>query len=83
MPIVFTPRETKFYKETIKLDINNLHKIDVMITGEGIPLKLELEKSEDALIDFGIVRVGADVTKVVNLINSSKRTINLTFDCGH
>lgn len=31
VPILFTPRETKFYKETIKLDINNLHKIDINI----------------------------------------------------
>lgn len=35
VPIIFTPRETIKYDETIILDINNLHKIEVKITGEG------------------------------------------------
>lgn len=32
------------------------------------------------LIDFGIQRVGADVTKTIILINSSRKPITLTFD---
>jgi hydrocephalus-inducing protein len=47
IPISFTPRECIKYEEVITFDINNLHKIDVKITGEGIPFKLELEKTED------------------------------------
>lgn len=42
------------YNEVITLNINNLHTIDVRIMGEGIPMKLELEKSEDQIVDFGI-----------------------------
>ena len=45
--MVFTPREVLNYSETITLDINNLHKIDLKILGEGISFKLELEKTED------------------------------------
>jgi hypothetical protein len=30
--------------------------------GEGIPLKLELEKAEDQNIDFGVVRVNKDAS---------------------
>jgi hydrocephalus-inducing protein len=54
VPIVFTPRDYVKYQEVITLNINNLHKIDVVIKGEGAPMKLELEKSEDQIIDFGI-----------------------------
>jgi len=47
VPILFTPRECIKYNETIVLDINNLHKIEIKVKGEGIPLKIELEKTED------------------------------------
>lgn len=66
IPIIFVPREIKNYEEIISFDINALHKIDVKIVGEGIPLKLELERAEDNFVDFGTQRVGADVTKVVS-----------------
>ena len=57
----------KSYSETIKFDINGLHEIEFEITGEGCPLKLELLRAENKLVDFGIKAVGADDTKVVNL----------------
>lgn len=47
IPIIFTPRESKKYQDTITLDINGLQKIDVVISGEGVPFKLELERTED------------------------------------
>ena len=45
IPIVFTPREMIRYQETLTFDINSLNKIHVKIKGEGIPLKLEVEKT--------------------------------------
>jgi len=47
IPIQFIPRECIKYAETITFDINGLHKIDVNIAGEGVPFKLELDKTED------------------------------------
>ncbi len=47
IPIVFIPREVRKYDEVVTFDINGLHKIDVRLTGEGAPLKLELERTED------------------------------------
>jgi len=73
VPIVFTPRDYIKYNEIITLNINNLHTIDVKISGEGVPMKLELEKSEDQIIDFGVQRVGSDTTKMVYLVNQSKK----------
>jgi len=80
VPIVFTPRELTKYHETVEFDINGLHKIGVQIRGEGVPLKLELEKAEDTSVDFGILRIGGDVTKSVRLMNYGKRALALNFD---
>lgn len=44
IPIVFTPREYMRYDEDLIFDINGLNKIIVKVKGEGVPLKLELEK---------------------------------------
>jgi tRNA U54 and U55 pseudouridine synthase Pus10 len=57
-----------------------LHKIDVKIVGEGIPFKLELEKTEDQHVDFGVVRVDKDSTRTVSLINYSKKQLSITFE---
>ena len=80
VPVVFTPRDIQKYDETVTFDINGLHKIDVNIKGEGIPLKLELEKSEYANVDFGIQRVGSDATRTVRLANYGKKSITLNFN---
>ena len=78
VPIIFTPREIKKYQETITFDFNNLYTIDVVITGEGIPMLLELQDPDQALVDFGIVSVGGDVTKTVPLINKSKKPVTFS-----
>jgi len=44
VPIVFTPRDIMKYEETIQLDINNLHKMELKVMGEGIPFKIDLDK---------------------------------------
>lgn len=75
MPIYFTPREIKKYSEVVKLDFNGLYNIDLTITGEGIPMNLELKDPDQAYLDFGIVSVGGDVTKTVPLINKSKKPV--------
>lgn len=80
IPIHFTPRECIKYNETVTFDINGLHKIDVTLRGEGIPFKLELEKTEDQNVDLGIVRVGNELSRQVIVSNLSKRPISITFD---
>lgn len=46
-----------------------------------MPLKLELERSEDQNVEFGVQRVGSDVTKTVSLLNNSKKAIKISLDC--
>ncbi|EGR29178.1 hypothetical protein IMG5_161280 [Ichthyophthirius multifiliis] len=80
IPIIFTPRESKKYEETLTFNINGLHTIDVRIFGEGVPLKLELENSQDQNIDFGVVRVKDESSKIVKVSNQSRKPITITFD---
>lgn len=80
VPIMFTPREFKKYSEDFVFDINGLNKIIVKVKGEGIPLKLELEKTEDQNIDFGVTKVGSEASRTVSLVNNSKKKIEITFD---
>lgn len=75
VPIIFTPRVIKKYSETIKFDFNGLYTIDVTVTGEGIPMQLELVDPDQAVVDFGIVTVGADITRTVSLVNKSKQPV--------
>ena len=75
IPIIFTPREIKKYQETISFEFNNLYTIDVTITGEGIPMQLELVDPDQAVVDFGVVSVGGDVTRTIPLVNKSKKPV--------
>ena len=65
----------KKYSETIKFDFNGLYTIDVTVTGEGIPMQLELVDPDQAMVDFGIASVGADITRMVSLVNKSKQPV--------
>eukprot|EP00826_Nyctotherus_ovalis_P009987 TRINITY_DN12651_c0_g2_i3.p1 TRINITY_DN12651_c0_g2~~TRINITY_DN12651_c0_g2_i3.p1 ORF type:complete len:921 (+),score=283.65 TRINITY_DN12651_c0_g2_i3:189-2951(+) len=80
IPIIFTPRDICKYEETATFDFNGIYKTNVVVVGEGIPLVLELSKSEDQMIDFGIVKVGGDATKAVNLVNKSKRPVTFSIE---
>lgn len=79
---MFTPRAIETVKETVHFDINGIYKVSTVIKGEGIPLKLELASAEQEYVNFGVVRVGADVTKTVLLTNKSKRPVRLTLIDG-
>lgn len=63
-------------------DLNGLHKVNVLVKGEGIPLQLELKDPDQAFLDFGIVSVGGDVTKTVSLINRSKKPVTFSLTPG-
>ena len=75
IPIVFTPREIRKYAETIKLDFNGLYFVDVQVTGQGIPLNLDLKDPDQLLTDLGIVSVGGDVSRTVPVINRSAKAV--------
>ena len=80
VPIVFTPRELTKYNEIVVFNINNLQKVSVNIKGEGVPFKLEVENTEDQNIDLGIMRVGEEARRVVPIINTSRKKVEISFD---
>ena len=68
----------KKYTEVIRFDFNGLYTIDVTVTGEGIPMEVGLVDPDQAVVDFGIVSVGADITKTVQLVNKSKKPVTFS-----
>jgi len=82
VPILFTPRDHVVYQETIDFDINNIHKIQVKVKGEGCPVKLELGSRDQEIVDFGVSRAGVEKTKTVQLLNKSKRSVNFSLIDG-
>lgn len=82
VPILFTPRDINVYEETIEFDINNIHKVQVRVKGEGCPIKLELANRDQEIVDFGISRVNTEKTKIVQITNKSKRSVNFTLVDG-
>lgn len=75
IPIIFTPREIRKYHETIKLDFDGLYFVDLQVTGQGIPLNLDLKDPDHATTDLGIVSVGGNATRVVPIINRSSKSV--------
>jgi hydrocephalus-inducing protein len=80
IPIHFTAREIGKIDEIISFDINQLHKVDVRIQGEGVPMRLDLKRPEDSFIDFGICSVGSNNTMLIPIANHSRSEIKIDFD---
>lgn len=75
IPIIFTPREIRKYSETIKLDFNGLYFVELQVTGQGIPLNLDLKDPDHAMTDMGTISVGGNSTRIVPIINRSTKVV--------
>lgn len=80
IPIVFSPREVRKYKEKITFVINNNHEMHLIVEGEGCRFLLDVVHPTDDLIDFGSVLVGKEVHRKFVLKNNSRRMIPIDFD---
>ena len=78
IPIVFSPREVRKYKEKVTFIINNNHEMSVTILGEGCRFLLEVVSSDQ--VDFGSVLVGKEVLRKFVLKNNSRRRIPIDFN---
>jgi hypothetical protein len=78
IPIVFSPREVRKYKEKISFLVNNNHEMHVTVQGEGCRFLLDVVSSDS--LDFGSVLVGKEVLKKFILRNNSKRSIPIDFN---
>ncbi|MCQ2818255.1 MAG: hypothetical protein MJ252_13390, partial [archaeon] len=88
IPIRFIPREYTKYKDTVKFKFNNIYTVEVEITGEGIPMKVELEDPSMQVLNFDIIKLGQKKnikskdykpgkTMEFNVINRGKITTNV------
>jgi hydrocephalus-inducing protein len=72
IPIVFIPREITKYRDVIKFKFNGIYDVDVEVTGEGIPLKVELEDPLLQNLNFGIIQLGQSKKMDFTVINRGK-----------
>ena len=72
IPIQFIPRDYVKYKDIIKFKFNNIYDVDVEVTGEGIPLKVELEDPSLQTLNFNIIKLGQTKKLSFNIINRGK-----------
>ncbi|DAZ93738.1 TPA: hypothetical protein N0F65_007364 [Lagenidium giganteum] len=73
IPIVFTPRLETTYTEILPFVINGSSTVSVTIRGEGIAPKVELLNISMQQVSFGSIQIGQVVSRVVRLINRTKR----------
>jgi len=68
----FYPQEAKKYHDDVVFEVNGSYKVGVIVTGEGVPIRLNLTKESDKLVNLGEIRSGQHNTRVVKLLNSSR-----------
>ena len=53
MTVSFMPRESRDYRAVIPFQINGLYNVNVVVTGEGVPLRLDLANPAQTAVSFG------------------------------
>lgn len=76
--LVFMPRDSVRYFETIEFQINGVTKHCVDIVGQGTELNLEVVKPAKKTVNFGVLRVGECMQKKVTIVNNSLAPIDFT-----
>ncbi len=71
-PIKFYPLEIRKYHEEILFEINGTYKVPVVVTGEGVPLRVSLVKETDRLVNLGEIRSGQQFVRQVQVVNRSR-----------
>jgi len=74
----FSPEELRSYDGVVPFEINGLYVVNVVFSGQGTALKLELDDADDQVIQFGGLRVGNSMTKAFTLVNRSKKSISFS-----
>ncbi|KAK9824158.1 hypothetical protein WJX72_008157 [[Myrmecia] bisecta] len=79
IPITFTPHEARAYHETLPFHINGLYTLNIIVKGEGSPLKIDLANPAQRLLSFGSVSRGATASRVLQVINRGRIPTALSF----
>eukprot|EP00753_Platysulcus_tardus_P018896 PLAT7033.13.p2 GENE.PLAT7033.13~~PLAT7033.13.p2 ORF type:complete len:1497 (-),score=833.67 PLAT7033.13:92-4582(-) len=78
--ILFMPREYRSYHEVVPFEINGSWVANVVITGEGVPLSVELAEPADRQVELGMLRVGQTASRTVTLLNRSRQAVGLLLE---
>jgi len=78
VPIIFTPRDYKEYRESIEFVINDWTKSYVKVEGHGCPLNLELVSMAMQNVDFGVAVGSHPMKRTVKLVNRSQQGLEFT-----
>lgn len=77
VPVIFTPRATANYVETVPFEVNSLHTVNVNVTGEGVFCSFELVNAAHSDLSFGALRPSQTATRNVKIGNVCRRAILL------
>ena len=75
--IRFAPRDVKDYAFVVPFIVNGTSKVPVTVLGKGINARLELANASQRRLAFGNVDVGAEVRKIIPIINKSKKALSV------
>nr|CAD7202008.1 unnamed protein product [Timema douglasi] len=75
IPIFFYPLERLKYSETLHFIINGFQEKKIIITGEGVDIKVFLVQPRHKLLSFGALQVGHIASKCVPIVNKSKAPV--------
>ena len=76
--LTFTPPAVESYETSVPFVVNGLWSVEVRVRGEGCDLRLELADPQQQQLNLGAVPVYQQVGKQVNLINRSKRAVDVS-----
>ena len=71
IPISFTPAAPINYKETISFSVNGLNAFSVEVLATGVPLKVQLERTSQKIVNIGALNIGQTAKRTVSLSNLS------------
>ena len=81
-PIKFFPEEIKKYREELVFEVNGTYKVNILIVGEGVPIRLNLLKESNRLVKLGEIRSGQQSIRSVVIVNNSRISAKFRLTTG-
>eukprot|EP00878_Enallax_costatus_P027844 GHUV01030012.1.p1 GENE.GHUV01030012.1~~GHUV01030012.1.p1 ORF type:complete len:171 (-),score=43.69 GHUV01030012.1:309-821(-) len=82
MTITFKPMIAQKYDIAVPVRINGLYTINILLSGEGAPLRVELAKEEQLQrgVMFGAVPMGSSCSRALSLVNRGRAAAFVSFE---
>lgn len=72
VPITFEPDEYRRHEALVPFEVNGLYTVNVKLTGEGVPMRMEVANSAHKVFNLGSVSRGQGSIKVLPIVNKGK-----------